>query len=289
MTLSDGAARASELSAHYALCEATLREKDRDSWLASLFAPPDRRKHLHAIRAFVVEIAEAREKVTQPLLGEMRLRWWADTIEQASGANAHPVADALADTISQNRLEPNEFLAFLDARVADFYDDRTVSVAALLDYCGKADALPLRWCALCLGGALGSDASAALEDAGLALGITRVLWDLPRQGGARALLPADLLDRHGVPAEDVEAGRDSRQLRAALAELRALAREKLDSARSGARKLNTAARGALLFAAAAPLYLDRMERPDYQPFQPLPAPSAWRRQWRLWRAARNGF
>lgn len=291
MTLSGGAARASELSAHYAFCEAALREKDRDSWLAALFAPAEKRKHLHAIRAFVVEIAEAREKVTQPLLGEMRLRWWADTIEQACGANAHPVADALEDTISQNRLDRSEFLAFLDARVADFYDDQTPTLAALIDYCSKADALPLRWCACSLGGGapLCGEASAALDDAGIALGITRILWGLPRQGGARALLPADLLARHGVAAGDVEAGRDSQNLRAALAELRALARARLESARTASPRLDEASRAALLFAAAAPLYLERMERSDYQPFQLLSPPSAWRRQWRLWRAARKGF
>jgi 15-cis-phytoene synthase len=291
VTSSGGAARASELSAHYAFCEAELREKDRDSWLAALFAPAERRRQLHAIRAFVVEIAEAREKVTQPLLGEMRLRWWADTIEQSSGANAHPVADALADTISQNCLDQSEFLAFLDARVADFYDDPTPSLAALQDYCSKADALPLRWCALALGcGApLCGEASAALEAAGTALGLTRILWGLPRQGGARALLPADLLARHGVAAGDIEAGRDSKALRAALAELRALARAMLASAKAASPRLDAAARAALLFAAAAPLYLERMEASDYQPFQPLAAPSAWRRQWRLWRAARGGF
>jgi 15-cis-phytoene synthase len=291
VTSSGGAARALELAGHYAFCETALREKDRDSWLAALFAPAARRKYLHAVRAFVGEVAEAREKVTQPLLGEMRLRWWADTIEQEShdGANAHPVADALSDTIAQNNLDRGQFQDFLDARIADFYDDRIESTPALLEYCSKAEALPLRWCAQCLGAELDPQTRAALEAAGAALGVTRILWGLPRQTGARAFVPADVLARYGVPAEDVDNARDSEPLRAALAELRALARANLQAARAAAPALDEAARTALLFAAIAPLYLERMESSDYQPFQPRPAPPAWRRQWRLWRAARAGF
>jgi hypothetical protein len=34
--------------------------------------------------------------------------------------------------------------------------------------------------------------------------------------------------------------------------------------------------------------LDRMERRGYRPFRPGEIPQ-WRRQWRLWRAARGGL
>ncbi len=291
MTSADGAARASELSTHYAFCEAAVREKDRDSWLAALFAPAGQRKHLHAIRAFLLEIAEAREKVTQPLLGEMRLRWWADTIGQpgVSGAHAHPVADALMDTIAKNRLAPGEFQDFLDARIVDFYDDQMESVAALLEYCGKAHALPLRWTAQCLGANLHSGATAAIEYAGAALGITKILWGLRGPGDGTALLPLDILARHNVSPDDLRSRRASKELRAALAELRKLAHEKVEAARGAAPRLDEAARTALLFSATAPLYLERMEASESQPFGTLPAPSPWRRQWRLWRASRAGL
>ena len=88
--------------AAYKLCEAQLREKDRDLWLACLFAPAQARPHLHAIHAFAQEIGDVRAKVSQPLLGEMRLQWWRDAVEAPvgdSGARANPLADALLDTI----------------------------------------------------------------------------------------------------------------------------------------------------------------------------------------------
>lgn len=120
--------RKTELAAHYEHCEKLLREADRDVWLACLFAPSDARPHLHALHAFTVEVATVREKTTQPLLGEMRLRWWYDALEapfsdESGGARAHPVADALIDTIERCAIPRAELVDFIEAHVFDLYDE----------------------------------------------------------------------------------------------------------------------------------------------------------------------
>jgi phytoene synthase len=107
--------------------------------------------------------------------------------------------------------------------------------------------------------------------------------------GGKGFLPLDLLARHEVPPQDIPAAVDSPRLRAALAELRALARARFQAAQRSAPSLDEAARVALLPAAMTPLYLERMEKRDYHPFQPLREPQPWLRQWRLWRAARAGL
>ncbi|MFY9628302.1 MAG: squalene/phytoene synthase family protein [Methylocystis sp.] len=284
-------ARAAELATHYGLCETMLRERDRDLWLAALFVPAARRRYLHALHAFTVEIGDARLKVTQPVLGEMRLRWWADTLSGhgEDGSSAHPVADALLDTITKNELDPRDFETFLDSRVADFYDDPMESMEALLAYCSKAHALPLHWCAKCVGPSASVEAGTAIENAGIALGLTQILRGLAGHPGGKGFLPLDLLARHEVPPQDIPAAVDSPRLRAALAELRALARARFQAAQRSAPSLDEAARVALLPAAMTPLYLERMEKRDYHPFQPLREPQPWLRQWRLWRAARAGL
>ncbi|MGC2781200.1 MAG: squalene/phytoene synthase family protein, partial [Bradyrhizobium sp.] len=48
---------------NYAHCEALVREADKDRFLASLFAPADKRHHLFALYAFNLEIARVREVV----------------------------------------------------------------------------------------------------------------------------------------------------------------------------------------------------------------------------------
>jgi len=282
-----GDGRAQELATHYALCETALRESDRDLWLAALYAPAARRKHLHALGAFAREIADIPAKVTQPLLGEMRLQWWADTLatpQAEDGARAHPVADALLDTLGACGLDPQSFADFLHAHIADLYDDPLEDMAALLAHCDATGAQRLRWSARALGG---SGEHAALTQAGAALGLAGALLRLPRGGGQ--FLPKDLLERHGVARQDVIAGVDGPALRAALAELRGLAQQRFEAARNAAPGADEATRIALLPAASLPLYLARMAARDYAPFGVFDEPSALRRQWRLWLAARRGL
>jgi phytoene synthase len=280
------AAREAELAQHYAVCEAALRDKDRDAWLATLFAPTDRRRRLHALHAFALEIAEIPGKVTQPLLGEMRLRWWQDALAASNedGGRAHPVLDALLDTLDACSLPRREVAAFLEAHVADLYDDPMPTTTALLDYCERTAAQPLRWSARALGAA--GDAE-GLTEAGTALGLLGVLRRLPK-GGAH-FLPDDLLARHGARREDAAAGAETPQLRAAIAALIDRASQSFEQAKKAARGANEATRIALLPAATVPLYLQAMRARDFHPFGASRDPAPWRRQWRLWRAARAGL
>jgi phytoene synthase len=151
-------------AAHYAHCESVIRERDRDLWLACLYAPQPARRHIHAIYAYALEAADVRAKVSQPLLGEMRLRWWTDALtgESSEGTRAHPVADALLDTIDCFDLPRDELVALADAHVADLYDDQMPDMATLEDYCRMTAAGPIRWAARILG----APPSPAFEEAG---------------------------------------------------------------------------------------------------------------------------
>src|ERR1700676_258417 len=87
-------------------CEKLVREADRDRFLATLFAPAERRGALHALYAFNIEIARVREVVREPLAGEIRLQWWNDAIDgRAAGeAAANPVAAALLAAMARYQL-----------------------------------------------------------------------------------------------------------------------------------------------------------------------------------------
>ena len=140
---------------HYVQCEELLRARDRDLWLACLFAPQAARPHIHALYAFAQETADVSGKVTQPLLGEMRLQWWVDALEadaaQGEGVRANPVADALIDTIERFSLPRDEFVALAQAHIFDLYDDAMPTWTALEDYCRATASAPIRWAARILG------------------------------------------------------------------------------------------------------------------------------------------
>lgn len=261
------AAAAPEHDAH---CEALVRAQDRDLWLACLFIPQPARARIHALYAYALEARDVRARVTQPLLGEMRLRWWVDAVTAegatAEGARAHPVADALLDTVARYDLPREEVAALAEAHVFDLYDDPMPTLAALEDYCRATVAAPMRWAARILG----AQDFAAFDDAGVALALTHILG---RPASLAAFIPADLSAQAG--------GR-----RDAVAALLALARDRYARARRGAADL-TAGREALLPAAIVPLYLEALEKRG-DALDRLPAaPSPLRRQWRLWGAARG--
>jgi len=62
-------------------CLDLVRVADKDRFLASLFAPDSKRPALLALYAFNIEIAQVRRRVSEPAIGEIRYHWWRDTLE----------------------------------------------------------------------------------------------------------------------------------------------------------------------------------------------------------------
>ncbi|HUO54657.1 MAG TPA: phytoene/squalene synthase family protein [Rhodoblastus sp.] len=272
-----------QLAEHYRLCGEALREADRDRWLAAMFAPDAARPHLFALYAFNAEIARVRDQVSQPILGEMRLQWWIDALEaeDKAGLRAHPAADALFATIERFGLPLKALLDCLEARRFDLYEDPAPDLAFLDHYCDETCSALFGLASRILGG---GGAEEAARHAGRAYAVTGLLRALPWHVARRqCYLPGDVLGRHGVSAADVLAREKSVGLSAALAELRALARDNLVKAKQGVLSLPGPAREAFRLLALPELYLRRMERRDYDPFLTLVDVAPWRRQWALWR------
>ncbi len=102
------------------LCAAAVEAHDHDRWLAALFAPDARRPALMALYAFNLEVARVRETVREPMLGEIRLQWWRETLEACARGQPReqPVARALARHVTDAAAWPL-LQAIVDARSAD--------------------------------------------------------------------------------------------------------------------------------------------------------------------------
>jgi phytoene synthase len=268
-------------------CSELVRAADKDRFLASLFVPAGRRGALHALYAFDIEIAAVAARVREPLAGEVRLQWWRDVLEgrRSEEARANPVADALLRTVSEHRLPLELLVEAIDARAFDLYREPMRSPDQLETYARRTDG------AIFAGAArvLGADAEPGLDHAALHAGAARtiagVLRALPQHAARGQLyLPLDLLARHAVSPETVAARQPSPGLFAALDELRDAARQHHDAAVRLLGELPAQARAAFLPLALVPLQLDAMRASD--PFAPAEPPQ-WRKQWRLWRSARN--
>jgi 15-cis-phytoene synthase len=185
-------------------------------------------------------------------------------------------------SIARYRLPVERLIDLVEARRFDVYDEPMAIIAELETYASKTSSALFALAAQILSG---TQAEAVAEPAGRAYAIAGLLRALPLHAARRQLyLPRDLLDRHAVKMADVYAGRTSADLNASAAELRDVARRHLAAAREGLAALSGEALPALLPLALVGPVLDRLERSDaLAPAELAP----WRRQWLLWRAARN--
>ena len=271
----------------FAHCENLVRERDKDRFLAALFAPAEKRRDLFALYAFNAEVASVQSKVREPLAGEVRLQYWHDLIAGAAEAGANPVAQALVESIGRRALPHQAFLGLIEAHRFDIYQESFATFEELEVYAAKTSSAVMEL-AMRILDEPGAAEHELARHAGIACGLTGLLRSFAFHASHRKLYaPQEILATHNVASADILASRPTPQLRAALADIREHARHHLDRMRSGIADLSNQLVPALLPVTLVPGYLARMERGDYDPFRTPLDIAQWRKQWRLWRAARD--
>lgn len=265
-------------------CRDLVREADRDRYLASLFAPDETRPHVQALYGFNVELTQARERTSDPALGEIRLQWWLDAVKDVYRGTtpAHPVLEALAPAIEHGSLPLDAFRNMVEARRFDLYDDPMPDLATLEGYLGETSSALIQLSALVLAGADALRSADVAGHAGVAFGIAGVLRALPyHRARGQCYVPKDLLDRHNLTPGHVLSGRFDAGVTLVLADLRRRAETYLVEARSRKAAVPVQALPAFLPASLTDLYLARLARPGFDPLHNVAEVSQLRRQWRL--------
>lgn len=133
-------ARADEAAAPEAAAgdlDATVRRVDPDRWLSSRFiGASDARADVIGLYAFDHELARAPRVASNPLLGEMRLTWWREAVEEIFGGRPvrhHPAAHALAAAVERRGLKRADLETLIDARYREL-DPAPMSEAEVLDW-----------------------------------------------------------------------------------------------------------------------------------------------------------
>jgi NADH dehydrogenase [ubiquinone] 1 alpha subcomplex assembly factor 6 len=263
---------------------ALVRRHDRDRFQTALFAPVARREALFALYAFNYEIARVRESITEPMLGQMRLQWWRENIAAAferAPARHHPVVEALAAAIRDLALSREHFDRMIDAREADLANEPPATLAALEDY-GEVTSTRLVYLALEALEVRDPIADEAAYHIGIAYALAGLLRAMPFHARAgRSFIPAELVSHTGLAEQDYCARRTTPTLRAATAEIAAVASRHLAAARIHNGKVPRSALPALLPAVIARRSLVRLRRAEYDPFAPAMAAHDPLQSWRL--------
>lgn len=265
---------------------ASLRETDRDRYLACLLSPQDKRPALAALYAFNAEIAKIRDVVREPLPGEIRLQWWRDLLEGVAHGDTggNPVAAALLATVEAYRLPRHTLVAMIDARVGDLYDDPPADRNALEGYAGETASALIQLASLVLSAEDAVRSAEAAGHAGVAQAIAGLLLLMPlhRRRG-QVYLPLDILSATGLDRETFLAGAETDRISAAIEAFAGLGLEHLGKARRG-DTVSHAVFPAFLPVALAEPVLRRALREKAAVLQGDLQPPQWRRQIRLVRA-----
>jgi NADH dehydrogenase [ubiquinone] 1 alpha subcomplex assembly factor 6 len=261
-----------------------LRRHDRDRFLATLCAPAAQQPALWALLGFNYEIARVREVVSEPMLGQIRLQWWRDVldeIEAGKPSRKHEVATPLAEAIRTYGIDRTLLDTMIDARERDLTGEPPPTLAALETYLEDTSSRLLQAQIAVLAGGDGGEAARRI---GIAWGLVGLIRAVPFHAAAKILyIPAEIAQEADLHEQDVYRLRPSPALATALARLAEVAAEHLAAARRLRADVPRAALPALLIARLASHYLQRLAAAGHDPYTPevlQPDPlAAWRLSW----------
>lgn len=117
--------------------DALVRRVDPDRWLSSRFiADPQARADVIALYAFDHELARAPRTASNPLVGEMRLVWWREALDEifdGRPVRRHPTAEALAEVVRRRGLAREALETMIDGRYREL-DPAPMTEAEALDW-----------------------------------------------------------------------------------------------------------------------------------------------------------
>ena len=266
---------------------ARARAADPDRHMCALFAATRHRGALFALILFNAEIARVREMVSEPMLGQIRLQWWREAIDEIyqGKGRRHEVADPLAEAIRAHDLTRNYFERLIDARETDLEEAPPESLAALERY-AEESAAPLVSLALEIAGADAAALTDVARHVGIGWALTGLMRALPHHAAqGRVMLPRDVLQKAGLTAQSVAEGA---KVGPAVEQISDVARQHVQHAETLRRALPRAAKRATLQTALADAYLRRFAACGHDPYHPRVALGPLRRQLLLSRAALFG-
>lgn len=216
---------------------ANLKAVDPDRYRSALFADKAAREKLLTLYAFHAELAKVPERVSEPMLGEIRYQWWRECIEEiyAGGpVRSHEVAAPLTALLRDSAMPRFWADRLIDGRARDLDPEPFKSVEEARLYCQNTSGTLMQMAVHLLG----ATADDAVISAGEGWGLT---------GIARSW-------RHytGGMLSQIE-----------FSELCGAARSAHKRGQAGARTLPPAAFPAVAYAALVPKFLAKLSQSGY--------------------------
>lgn len=269
----------SSLRVAFSHCVQQVRNYDYHHYLCLLELPPKMRKAAFALRAFNIETSKAMDVASDPRVGLMRLVWWQEAIDKiyANKLITHPIAQALATVVSENKISKGWLKRSIEARITDAsreVSDIPEKIEDLEKY-AEDTVSTLLYMTLQAGGIKSTAADHAASHIGKASGLLLLLKALPYHASHNRLyayIPAEVAANHGLLVKEggqSEIRLDSREgLCDAVFEMASVANVHLLKARELSGTVPEEARPVLLESVPAQVLLDSLSRVHFDVFDP---------------------
>lgn len=259
-----------------------LQRADRDRYLCALAAPSQLRPDLVTLYAFNAELAGIADKVSETMLGLIRLQWWRDALgDVAAGRDhRHHLVQDLAAVVKRRGLSLDLLNSLIDARERDVEAKQPADLAELEAY---AAATAGTLCELALESCVQEPHAAwrkAARSAGTAYGLIGIVRATPYLAHhRRILLPVREMARAGLSPDLLLELKPGLAIQPVAEGIAMRAGDLLAAARK--QRLPRLATPALFPGRLAAAQLERLRRHSYDPFAAGSSAPSGLNIWRL--------
>lgn len=262
----------------FAECKSTVQKYDREGYVWVNTLQPSARAPVMMLRALNAEISTIGDSVSHggDAMREIKFQWWKDAIFSCFQGQEvkHPVIVALAFCNSIQPLSQYRLQRMLEAKRVDQCEHRPFQTLQSLEDFSEDTQSQLAYLQLQASGVQSSDADHAASHLGKAIGLTSMLRGMHqflKQG--THYFPVDLCAKNSVVPERLLQGEelDSLGVREVVYEMASVAHVHLKHSiqlHGRADKLPREAKQAMLSRVSCQLFLQALERSDFQLFSP---------------------
>ena len=198
-------------------CQDKAAQSGSSFYYSFLFLPPEQRRAITALYAFCREVDDVVDECADTGVARLKLAWWRSEVAQVyEGRPNHPVAVALAEVKNRFSLPQARLQEIIDGMEMDLDHGGYPDFASLRIYCHRVASVV----GLLSAGIFGYRDARTLDYAsnlGLAFQLTNIIRDVgedARRG--RIYLPRDEMQRYGVDAADISAGRETESFKSLM-------------------------------------------------------------------------
>ena len=245
------------------ICADMVYKDDHNRYLTALFVDKDKRRSLFALYAFNIEISKVVEISKEPLVCQIKLQWWRDSLDDLKKGQVakHPVIQELAMVLTDHQIDLDDLLMIIQARNSELLDKSPKTLNALTEYCRHTAGILNRLGLQIITNDSNHPHRSHCEDLGTAWGLIGIIRAISFHATAqRCFIPDELLGEANIKIEDLYKGDFSPQFSQAITPMCDRAENILKQALYSVPKADKCA---FLLAPLAKNYINRLKASSY--------------------------